>query len=247
MAKIHKQMCLTAVLCILFLGGQATTHAQNIGVPQEPSSTEPGPRIPSAKRRILENMAKAVLRVLCTELGDCMSETSTDSSRSGTRESDRNGTPGFAGNVSSSPQNRSFSFHTPLGWQSYEEQSSVTVAQPGEYTNGNLTNGVILGLADLNNASLESGTENYVRALISNNKYLRRVGWPEGQTVNNVPCMTTRMEGQSPNTRYLEKVVVYTCMRSSQKLFYVVTVNSGPHANQFEGENSRITQSISFR
>jgi hypothetical protein len=123
----------------------------------------------------------------------------------------------------------------------------VTVARPSEFVNGDLTNGVILGLFDLNGASFERSTEAYVRGLNSSNKYLKRVGWPESNIVNNISCITTRLEGQSPKTQYIENVTVYACKRNPQKLFYVVTVNSGPNANRYEDENRRITQTISFR
>jgi len=81
---------------------------------------------------------------------------------------------------------------------------------------------------------------------MSNNRYLKKVGWPESNVVDNVPCITTRLEGQSPQTRHVEKVAVYACRRSTRKLFYVVTVNSGPNADRYESENRRVTQTISF-
>jgi hypothetical protein len=252
MVKIHKPTCLTVLICVSFLSGQATASAQNVGVPREPSTQEGRvPQSPPATRRILVNIAAAVIRVLCAEYGNCPatsnhpSETTTP--RSGEEERYQN--RGFAGDGSSlrlAPGQRAFSFDTPSGWQTYEEQSSVTVARPSEYVNGDLTNGVMLGLFDLNGASFERGTEAYVRGLNSSNKYLKRVGWPESSVVNNIPCITTRMEGLSPKTQYIENVVVYACKRSTQKLFYVVTVNSGPNANQYEDENRRITQTISF-
>jgi hypothetical protein len=156
--------------------------------------------------------------------------------------------PGIAGVGSRSmPQRPSFFFNTPTGWQTYGDQSSVTVAPPSEYVNGDLRNGVILGLFDLNNTSFETGAETYVRQLVSNNKYLRRIGWPQSHIVDNVPCITNRLEGLSPKTRVIENVVVYTCKRNAQKLFYVVTVNSGPNASLYEEANNRITQTISFR
>jgi hypothetical protein len=252
MTKIHKSICLTAVICILFFSGQAIIYAQNTGVLREPSNSESSsPQVPSSKRRILLNIAKAVIDVLCAEYGNCTpsNNTPTETSQPSPRESRRYLTPDFSGSSKSPSGNeqRNFSFATPAGWQSYESQSSVTVAPASEYANGDLTNGVILGLFDLNGVSFETGTETYVRQLVSNNKYLKRVGWPQSNTVDNVPCMTNRMEGLSPKTRNIENVVVYTCRRSTQKLFYVVTVNSGPNANRYEEENSRVTQSISFR
>jgi len=251
MTKIKKQICLTVVIYISFLSGPATVSAQNIGVPPEPSTRESRvPQTSSATRRILLNIAKAVIEALCTEYRDCSSNGTppTETTERGHVEDGRRLTPGVAGDSSRiASTERGFSFDTPPGWQTYENQSSMTVARPSEYIDGNLTNGVILGLFDLNGASFESGTEMYVRGLISNNKYVKRVGWPESNVVSNVPCITNRMEGRSPKTSYVEKVVVYTCQRSPQKLFYVVTVNSGPDAGRYDEQNLRITQSISFR
>lgn len=251
MKKIYKLAGLMTVICVLFLGGQAAAPAQNVSVPRETSTGESkGPQTPSATRRILLNIARAVIEILCAETGDCPStgNTKTETRTPGNGEEVRRLSPGFAGgDLRNLPRQRGFSFAPPAGWETYDERSSVTVAQPGEYVNGDLTNGVILGLLELNGASFEAGTETYVRELISNNKYLRRVGSPEGNAVDNIPCITTRMEGQSPKSRHVEKVVVYTCKRSMQKLFYVVTVNSGPHSNWYDEQNLRITQSISFR
>ena len=246
-----KPICLTAALCISFLSGQAVAYAQTTVVTSETSRSESTrSQEPSAKRRILINIASAVVKVLCAESGNCEGDRNTpaETSTPGDRETGRYGTPGFVGGDSSSnSQPRSFSFSTPSGWQAFEGKTSVTIAPRSEYINDNLINGVILGLFDLNNASFESGTERYVRGLLSGNRYLKRVGWPETNVIDNVPCTTNRMEGQSPQTNYLEKVVVYTCRRSAQKLFYVVTVNSGPNASQFEEGNNRLTQTISFR
>ena len=122
----------------------------------------------------------------------------------------------------------------------------MTVAPPSEYINGNLTNGVILGLFNLNYSDFETGTEMYIRQSMSNNTFLRRVGQPQSSTYNGVPCITNRLEGRSPKTHSVEHVVVYTCKRSPVKLFYVVTVNSGASAKWYEEMNNRITQSISF-
>lgn len=252
MARVHKLICMTVVIWISFLYGQATTYAQNVEATREPSTRDGGgvPKAPSATRRVLLNIAKAVVEVLCAEYGDCPSsgdrpaETTSPDSREGRAYR----TPSFVGgNSRPAPRGRGFSFDTPPGWQTYEDQASVTVAQPSEYTDGNLTNGVILGLSDLNSAGFEAGAEAYVRGLLSNNKYLKRIGWPERNVVDNVPCVTSRMEGLSPKTHYTEKVVVYACRRSSQQLFYVVTVNSGPDANRYDEHNLHITQSVSFR
>lgn len=249
MKNPQRSICLTAVICISLLSGQALTYSQTRGISGETATEESnGPQVQSAKRRIMLNIARAVLEVLCAEYGDCSStrNPSTETTDPSGRTDERYLTPGFGGGKLVS-QPGGFSFDTPLGWQSYEDRSSVTVARPSEYVNGNLINGVILGLFDLNGGNFESVNEKYVRGLISNNKYLSRMGWPESNVVNNVPCITTRLEGRSPKTQYVEKVIVYTCKRNAQKLFYVVTVNSGPNANQYESENSRITQSISFR
>lgn len=254
MIKNRKQVWLTAVICVSLLGQQTAVFAQNVSAPREPTTPEVrGPQAPSATRRILLNIARAVIEVLCAEYGDCPSNNSSAPSETTTpdpREERKYLTPSFAGNSARTrpaPAPRGFSFDTPLGWQAYEDQSSVTLARPSEYRNGDLLNGVILGLYDLNGAGFETGTETYVRALISNNKYLRRIGGAESSLINNVPCITSRMEGESPKTRYVEKVVVYTCRRNSSKLFYAVTVNSGPNAERFEEENGRVTQTISFR
>ncbi len=249
MARIHRVILATIILGLLF-SGQGQAHAQNRRVTRETSTSEStDPQALPARGRIWRVIAMAVIEALCAEYGDCNSNSShpTETSTPESRESKRYLTPGFGGtNTRPTLQPRGFSFDTPAGWQSYEDRSSVTIARPSEYSNSNLINGVILGMVDLNGASFESGDAKYVRDLISNNKYLKRIGWAESNVVNNVPCITTRLEGESPQTHYLEKVVVYTCKRNAQKLFYVVTVNSGPNANRYDEQNLRITQSISF-
>lgn len=248
MSHFQKGRILAAAICVLFVGTAGVAHAQTRDARRESSNQETNnSQVPSTKKRILLNIARAVIDVLCAEYGDCSrnNPATNDIPAPESREDRSYLTPGFAGSNSNSPH-RNFSFTTPQGWQTFEDRTSVTVAPPSDYVNGNLTNGVILGMFDLNGSSFESGTEKYARALIANNKYLKRVGWPESNNVNNVPCITNRMEGQSPKTQYIENVVVYTCRRNAQKLFYVVTVNSGPNANRYEDENNRITQSISF-
>ncbi|MCA1627293.1 MAG: hypothetical protein LC742_04955 [Acidobacteria bacterium] len=140
-----------------------------------------------------------------------------------------------------------FSFQTPAGWQAHEQQSEVTVAPPSEYVNGNLANGVIFGVKELNGATFQTGTHRYIRNVLSANSYLKTVGLPENNVFNDVPCITTRLTGWSPQSGANENVVIYTCQRNAQKLFYVVSVNSGPNASRYEEQNSRVIQSISFR
>lgn len=250
MSNFQKGRILAAAMCLFFFGAHASAHAQTRDARRDaPSQETNSSQTPSTKRRILLNIARAVIDVLCAEYGDCSPRSlpAADGTAPASREDRSYLTPGFAGSNSNSPHARNFSFITPKGWQAFEDKASVTVAPPSDYINGNLTNGVILGLFDLNGVSFESGTETYVRGLISANKYVKRVGWPESSVVDNVPCITTRLEGQSPKTQYVEKVIVYTCKRSAQKLFYVVTVNSGPNANHYDEQNLNITRSVSFR
>lgn len=250
-----KILTLTSLLCIVlvlqFSGiSQPLQNRQPRLVPND-TPTDGNSQSPSVKRRILISIAKAVMDALCKETGDCpsTSETPTGTGEPTGREQLRSDATGsdLAGNSTSAIAGRDFSFATPDGWQRHEGQSSVTVAPPSGYVDGNLTNGVILGLFPLTNVSFEKSTEAYVKQLISGNKYLKRVGPPESNNIQGVPCITNRFEGVSPRTRELERVVVYTFRRNALNLFYVDTVNSGPNANGYEIENGRITQSINFR
>ena len=250
MLKIHKHVLFTVVFSICLLSSQATTYAQNVNVPREPTTREnDGPRQPSRALKAVQIILEVLSRVVCEEAGNCtqIPQAPADTERRGLREFDRGRTPVFIEPRYGSSSPPGFSFHTPQGWQAYNEQSSVTIAPPSEYVNSNLTNGVILGLADLNGKSFDSGSDKYVRGLMSGNKYLRRIGRPESNVFNSVSCITNRLAGVSPQTGYSENVVVYTCQRSAQKLLYVVNVNSGPNASRYEEENGRIIQSFNFR
>jgi len=237
-----------------FSAGQSVGYAQSMeAVPESAES-----KSPSTKKTILLNIAKAIVDVLCVETGNCAPAGDRSSERDAPRTREDRGfvrTPGFAGGAASPGRSsartvvepKNFSFSTPVGWQRYADKSSVTVALPSEYINGNLTNGVILGLFEMKNANFEQGTETFVRQLVANNNYFNRFGYAESSVVNGIKCLTNRMQGQSPKTGYLEHAVVYTCQRNTAQLFYVVTVNSGPNANRYEEDNNRITQSISLQ
>ena len=253
--KLHRQLILTAAVCVCVLGGQVKIYSQNVTAPREPAPSESdGVKTPSTGTRIWTAVLRAVARAVCEESGGCPRTSDTPA---GTESEPRNGLDRQP-RINLEPDSRTlpagpnhasrkFSFFTPSGWQAYDDQSSVTVAPASEYINGNLVNGVILGLADLSNTTFEAGTDRYVRGLLSANKYLRRVGRSESSIVNSVPCITTRLNGLSPQTGYTENVAIYTCQRSAQALFYVVSVNSGPNAGRYEEESSRVIQSISFR
>jgi len=256
MMKIHKHLILIALISVWIFGGQSTMNAQNVTVPREP--TPPGsdsPKQTSQTTRILLDIVGAVARVICEDLCKCPPTTDTPAESESRTRREFGRTPTLVGTPTSQPADpgynsqprRSFSFLTPTGWNAYEESSSVTVAAPSEYINGNLANGVIFGLFDLNGASFESGSDRYVRAILSANKYLKRVGRPESSVSNAVPCITTRLGGPSRHTGYTENVVIYTCHRNAQNLLYVVNVTSGPNANRYEVENNRVIQSLNFR
>jgi len=84
MPRINKLILLTTISYVLFSGGQNIAYAQsrNIEAPREPTTGEgtgTSPQTSSAKRRILLNIAKAVIDVLCTETGDCPSTSNPSS------------------------------------------------------------------------------------------------------------------------------------------------------------------------
>jgi len=253
--KLHKQLILTALICVCVSGGQAKVYSQNVTAPREPAPSETdGVKTPSTGSRFWIVVLGAVARAVCEETGRCPrtgdTPPATESEpRNGLERQPRINLEPDSNVVPAGPNHtsRKFSFFTPSGWQAYDEQSSTTVAPASEYINGNLSNGVILGLSDLNGTTFEAGTDRYVRGLLSANKYLRRVGRSESSVVNSVPCITTRLNGLSPQTGYTENVAIYTCQRSAQAFFYVVSVNSGPNASRYEEEGSRVIQSISFR
>jgi hypothetical protein len=254
--KVHTRLSLIAVIAFC-VGGQVTTFAQNVTVPREPTPNETeGPKAPSTGQTIMMDLIGAVARVICEHAGKCppSGDTPVVTEPRTQREFGRGRTPievtrtGRSAEPSYTLAPRpSFSYFTPSGWRAFEEQSSITIAPQSEYTNGNLANGVIFGLADLNGASFESGTNRYVRGLLSANKYLKRIRRSESSIINNVPCITSRLAGPSPQSGYTENVEIYTCQRSAENLFYVVNVTSGPNANLYLQENSRVIQSISFR
>lgn len=254
--KVHTRLSLIAVI-VFCVGGQVTTSAQNVTVPREstPNETQ-GPKTPSAGQALLRDLVGAIARVVCEHAGKCPPSGDTPSATETPAEkgfgrvrtpleptrTDRSSEPSYT-----LAQRPSFAYFTPSGWRAFEEQSSITIAPESEYINGNLSNGVIFGLSDLNGASFESGTDRYVRGILSANKYLKRIGRSEGSIINTVPCITSRLAGPSPQSGYTENVEIYTCQRSAENLFYVVNVTSGPNANLYLQENSRVIQSLSFR
>jgi hypothetical protein len=254
--KVHTRLSLIAVIAFCF-GGQVTTFAQNVTVPREPTPTETeGPKAPSAGQTLVRDLIGAIARVVCEHSGKCLpsSDTPTQTETPTEKGFGRGRTPIESNRTGRSAEpsytlapRPSFAYFTPSGWRAFEEQSSITVAPQSEYINGNLANGVIFGLADLNGASFESGTYRYVRGILSANKYLKRIGRSESSVINNVSCITSRLAGPSPQSGYTENVEIYTCQHSAENLFYVVNVTSGPNASQFLQENSRVIQSISFR
>ncbi len=254
--KLYTRLTLIAVIAFC-VGGQVTTFAQNVTVPREttPNETE-GPKAPSAGQTLVRDLIGAIARVVCEHSGKCppSSDTSTQTETPTEKGFGRGRTPiepirtgrSTDPNYTLAPR-PGFAYYTPSGWRAFEEQSSITVAPQSEYMNGNLFNGVIFGLSDLNGASFESGTDRYVRGILSANKYLKRTGRSERSVINSVPCITSRLAGPSPQRGYTENVEIYTCQRSAENLFYVVNVTSGPNANLYLQENSRVIQSISFR
>ena len=244
-----KPLLLTAIMCVVVLGGQSITTAQHVTLPRESSTPEiEGPKS-SRGKTTLETIIRVLTEIACKKYGECPQTTSEPAEKP---SPDPQGLDGGRRPAPMEPYSRpeparGFSYHVPPGWRAHEETAAVTVAPSSEYINGNLTNGVMFGLNDLNGATFEAGTERYIRGVLSVNKYLRRVAPSESSLINGVSCLTTYLEGLSPQTQTMEKATVYTCRRSSQQLFYVVNVTSGPNAHRYEEQNSRITQSISFR
>ena len=247
MITTHRPLLVIAAVLGCVFAGHAT-YAQNVNVPREPTTRDTdSPKPPSAGTRALQHLLEALTKIVCERAGNCPQITETPSespSPDPQAFGDKRTRP--AGPRNYGPASPNFSFHTPPGWQAHEEHSSVTIAPSGEYLDGNLTNGVIFGLSDLKGASFESGTDRYMRSVLSANKYLRRTGRNETNVFNGIPCNATRLIGQSPQTGHTENVIVYTCQRNTQ-LFYVVNVNSGPNAGRFEEQNNRVIQSIKFR
>lgn len=246
MITIRKQLLVIAALAVLVLSGQAI-YAQNVKAPSEPTTRDTElPKGPSSRTRAIQILLEALTRIICEEAGNCPGPIETPAESAEPPGFSRRG-PRMATGSNTRSAAPSFGYHKPNGWQAYEERSSVTIAPPSEYVNGNLSNGVMFGFADLNGAGFESGSERYLQEMLAANSYLQRVGQPERNSDNFVSCITTRFAGMSPATSQMENVVVHTCRRTAQKLFYAVNVNSGPNATRYDEENNRIIQSIRFR
>ena len=259
--RIHHKPVAFVVLYAMLCFGRVVS-GQEMDVPRDKSTT-PETRLPQNRSRtktMLINIVGAVLEVLCIETGRC-----TPTSNPGTAapepvpqgfdRMEAEGVPRLTRAPALTQETTgptparhlNFSFTIPAGWQRYDDISSVTLARPTEYLNGNLVNGVILGLYDVSTTTFEKGAAKYVSDLISGNKYLKRVAPAENNVVDGIPCMINRLAGHSPKSGYDEEVFVYACKRSASKIFYLVTVNSGPNGKQYEDENNRIARGISFR
>ncbi|MDX6613584.1 MAG: hypothetical protein QOD75_2770 [Blastocatellia bacterium] len=251
MSKRSKPLLVVGVL-IVVLGCMTSGHGQGMDVPGNPSGE--ASRIPRSSRtnRVLLHIADALIQVYCRETGRCPSSTNSSSEpvESTPKAFDTNAYPRLSRSPSSDLNQPSthlnFSFVAPLGWQRFDDIGSVTLAPSSQYSGGSLTNGVILGLFDFSSSTFEKGAEKHLQELKSANKYLKRIGGPVSETVDGVPCVTNRLAGVSPKSSYTEQVVVYACKRSPIKLFYLITVNSGPNAAQYEEQNIGISRSITF-
>lgn len=253
---------LLVLLVVFFPLCSNVASGQTMDVPRDQPTVE-ATKIPQNRSRaktVLINIAGAVLEVLCIETGRCapIPNSRTEPPEPTPQGFDRRGTAGVptlsraptpipdnSGPVRASHLN--FSFTIPSGWQRYDNVSSVTLARQDQYTSGNLLNGVILGLYDVSTSNFEKGAARYASDLISQNKYLKPVTFPENTVVDGVSCIVNRLAGRSPKSGYDEQVVVYACKRSPIKMFYLVTVNSGPNSTQFDQYNESIARSLSFR
>lgn len=122
----------------------------------------------------------------------------------------------------------SFRISVPDNWRELPSNDSVTFAPDGAYREVQgqfvFTHGVQVGAIRAQSNSLKAATDELIRELTQGNPNLRRNGGYERETLGRRDALGVSLTNISELTGRPELVTIYTAMRSSGDLFYLIAV-----------------------
>ncbi|MBX3291558.1 MAG: hypothetical protein KF881_01560 [Acidobacteria bacterium] len=118
----------------------------------------------------------------------------------------------------------------PSGWSSIRRGQLTIIAPFGDFTNGELRNGVIFG-----RASGQTSTS-VAASLTRGSTYLKSKGMREKIHLGNRMCDLFLFEGFSPKLKLNEEVGVYICSKANGLFTYALAVGSGNNAARYRNE-----------
>jgi hypothetical protein len=132
-----------------------------------------------------------------------------------------------------------FRLNIPANWRESSDKSPVTLAPDGGYIlyQGQLvlTHGMRIGVQSSQNQTLQQASELYVNSLMQSNAYLHQQSGSQKSIIAGREALVMAFTGESPVTKSLEVVTVYTTLLRNGDLFYVMTVAPQDQYRDYEG------------
>jgi hypothetical protein len=127
----------------------------------------------------------------------------------------------------------------PANWRESSDKNPVTLAPEGGYIlyQGQivLTYGMRIGVQSSQNHNLQQASDLYVNSIMQSNAYLHQQSSAQKSLISGREALTIVLSGESPVTRSLEVVTIYTTMLRNGDLFYVLTVAQQDQYRDYEG------------
>lgn len=121
-----------------------------------------------------------------------------------------------------------YKIQIPDNWLRYEAQGNHIFAPPRAYDNSqgknNYTHGVEIGVMPTNSKELREANDKVVNWVLQGNSYLRPEAGYKSVFINNRNSVVRVLSGQSPISKQIEAVAIYTLMLEKGKVCYVINV-----------------------
>lgn len=142
-----------------------------------------------------------------------------------------------------------FRISVPENWRQMPSNNTVTYAPEGAYgtlNNGSFvfTHGVQAGVANSQGNDLRQTTDDFVRAILQGNPYLRQQRGYQRTSLDGHNALATTLSGRSDLTGQTEMVTIVTTQLSNGTLFYLIAVTPQNEYRYYQNTFSNILRSV---
>jgi hypothetical protein len=141
-----------------------------------------------------------------------------------------------------------FRLSIPDNWREFSGNNSVALAPDGGYISqqgrSDLTHGMMVGATRTQSQDLQQAAEQYVKALLQSNSYLRQQNGYQRGTVAGRSALVTTLAGRSDTTGRTEMVTIYLTMLRNGDLFYMIAIAPQDEYGSYSGTFQNVVRSL---
>ncbi len=137
-----------------------------------------------------------------------------------------------------------FKVSIPSNWKQFPGQSDIWFAPQGAYGNQGITHGATIGLSKTQQRDLARATDEYVKAILQANTYLRQTANYSSFSLDGKAAYATQLSGRSPVTGQNEYALIYTTQLRNGDLMYIIGVAPQSESSRYNRAFNNMVRSL---